>query len=220
MALTRALSVVPTTRSQVTAARDQDGGNVDPAADFQRLHQGQALPKRRTAIVRFCHQGVGVADRGWKIHAKTAASLRHRFDQPTATALAPTAYSRIRAQPTVQASNSPTTRISIGVGRACHRNHRGELGVAKRSHAADEAGNDEGQQHARARFLRRLGGEHENAGADHRADTQKCELKGAEGAMQPLFSAVAMMASSDLMRSNSKKFPARQATLPEGSAFI
>src|SRR6185312_17013402 len=46
--------------------------------------------------------------------------------------------------------------------------------------------NDEGEHHAGARLLRRLGGEHEDAGADDRADTQHGELEGTQRALERL----------------------------------
>ena len=41
--------------------------------------------------------------------------------------------------------------------------------------------------HAGAGLLRRLGGQDENAGADHRADAQQGELERAQRAVQRLF---------------------------------
>ena len=50
----------------------------------------------------------------WQPHKGITEAVAARMtaeseDQPTATALAPTAYSRISAQPTIQARISPTT---------------------------------------------------------------------------------------------------------------
>lgn len=106
--LTRALSVVPMMSSQVTKPTTITAGT---------------LTQPPTAIA-VCRSTFGVAPKAICICAISASALlidagkatpRPRssptawFDQPTATALAPTAYSRINAQPTIQARISPTT---------------------------------------------------------------------------------------------------------------
>ncbi len=108
IALTRALSVVPMISSQVTRPAMMIAGTL-------------IQPPTWSAVIR---SGFGVApNASWTFAISASALLialgkstpspRSRptawFDQPTATALAPTAYSRIKAQPTIQASSSPTT---------------------------------------------------------------------------------------------------------------
>ena len=88
---------------------DQNRGHIDPAADLAARHAGRAWASRRTAICDLGHQRVGVADGGGKIQPSPCSRPTAWLDQPTATALAPTAYSRISAQPTIQAISSPTT---------------------------------------------------------------------------------------------------------------
>ena len=46
-------------------------------------------------------------NRAGRIRPKSLAKLTTYPDQPMATAIAPTAYSRIRSQPMIQAINSP-----------------------------------------------------------------------------------------------------------------
>ena len=77
--------------------------------------------------------------------------------------------------------------VGVGVGRAGHRDHRGELRVAQRGEDAGDAGDHEGEDQRRAGLVvRGHAGEHEDAGADDRADAQAGELDRPEDAAQPV----------------------------------
>ncbi len=78
-------------------------------------------------------------------------------------------------------------RVGVGVGRAGHRHHRGELGVAERREDAGDAGDDVGEHQRRAGDVvgRRAGGD-EDAGADDGADAEGGELDRAEHPAQPV----------------------------------
>ena len=70
-------------------------------------------------------------------------------------------------------------RIGVGVGAAGDRNHRGELGVAERREPAGQAGEEVGHHDGRPGLVGRGGaGEHEDAGADDRADAQQRQVPG------------------------------------------
>ena len=156
-ALTRALSVVPITSSQVTSADDQDGGHVDPAADLHRRLQIGAGRARRTQAATLRHQGVGVADRGGNMQPQRRRSsptaMVRPADRDRAGADRIFEDQRPADHPGEQLADH---RIGIGVGRARHRHHRGEFGIAERRDGADEAGDDEAEHHARARPSARL----------------------------------------------------------------
>ena len=75
--------------------------------------------------------------------------------------------------------------VGVGIGRAGHRQGRGEFGVAEGDERAEHAGDHEGDHDRRAGELRRRpAGEHEDAGADDAADAQEHEVQGAERTLQ------------------------------------
>ena len=76
-------------------------------------------------------------------------------------------------------------RVAVSVGRAGKRNHRGKFRVTKPGEGAGQSGEDEGINNGRSGVLRGgLAGEDKNAGADDRADAQRGEVDGAEGAFE------------------------------------
>jgi hypothetical protein len=98
-ALTRALSVVPIINSQVTASAMTTAGRLN--APWLKSTCG--MPPEND------HAGPAARKPG---NSKPVALLTRPMkypDQPTDTADAATAYSRINAQPTIHASNSPMT---------------------------------------------------------------------------------------------------------------
>ena len=116
--------------------------------------------------------------------------------QAIATAMFPTAYSRIRSQPMIQAIELAQRRVRVGVGAAGLRDHRGQLGVAQRREPADDAEQDEREDQrrtgavaddlaARERFAGGRGADgREDPGADDRADREHDQIAGAEHALQ------------------------------------
>ncbi len=79
-------------------------------------------------------------------------------------------------------------RVGIRVGAAGYRNHRGELRVAQRRHRAGEPGNHERGGNSRSRQPRRRdAGEHEDAGADDRSDSQRGQIERSQRALEPAF---------------------------------
>ena len=99
IALTRADSVVPTISRAVTSRATTMAGMLTIPAE-----------KSGVGMKPFIDQ-VGPADRrsGKSNPSPCSISPSTYPDQPTDTAEAATAYSRISAQPTVQASSSPIT---------------------------------------------------------------------------------------------------------------
>ena len=76
-------------------------------------------------------------------------------------------------------------RIGVGIGAAGDRYERGEFGVAQRGERAADRRQDEGKDHRRAGMVGRcLAGDHEDAAADHCADTQCGQPPWSEGAAQ------------------------------------
>ena len=75
--------------------------------------------------------------------------------------------------------------VAVGVGRAGHRQGRGQLGVAQAGQGADDARDQEGQQHGRTGVQRRgVAGADEDAGADDATDAQEHEVPGTERPLQ------------------------------------
>ena len=112
--------------------------------------------------------------------SRSHSSTRLKYSlQAIATVAAPTAYSRTRSQPMIQADQLAHRRVGIGVGAAGDRNHRRELGVAEPGERAADAGDEERERHRRARAIgdRRRGAD-EETGADDGADAQRDERPG------------------------------------------
>ncbi len=108
MALTRALSVVPTISSQVTSAAITTAGRlIQPPVLSAASRSGVAGLPNASSTLALRASASAIARGKWM--PSPCSSPTAWLDQPTATALAPTAYSRIKAQPTIQASSSPTT---------------------------------------------------------------------------------------------------------------
>ena len=75
--------------------------------------------------------------------------------------------------------------VGVGVGGSGDRHARGELGVAEAGQRAREPGHHHGQDDRRAGVRRRgLPRQHEDAGADDRADAEHHELDRSEHALQ------------------------------------
>ena len=64
------------------------------------------------------------------------------------------------------------------------RDHRRELGISQRGGGADEAGDQEGQDHARPGEAGAGADQRQDAGADDRADAERHEMRPAERAME------------------------------------
>ena len=76
-------------------------------------------------------------------------------------------------------------RVSVGVGGACDRHARGELGIAERGEHARQARQDHGDDDCGTGVrCGRLPGQHEDAGADDGADAEHDELSGPEHPLQ------------------------------------
>ena len=78
-------------------------------------------------------------------------------------------------------------RVGVGVGAAGDRDHRRELGVAESREGAGEPGRHVGDRDRGPRLVRGGGaGEHEDAGADDRADAEEGEVERGERPLQVL----------------------------------
>jgi len=75
-------------------------------------------------------------------------------------------------------------QIRVGIGRTRHRRHRGELRVAQSREAAADGGQQERDAQRGPRGERALAGEHEDAGADDRADAQHGQVEGFQCSLQ------------------------------------
>ena len=75
-------------------------------------------------------------------------------------------------------------QIGVGVGRAGDRSHGGELGVAQAGETAADGGQQERYGQGRAGGERALAGEHEDAGADDRADAEHRQVECAHRAFE------------------------------------
>ena len=78
-------------------------------------------------------------------------------------------------------------RVGVGVGAARDRDHRRELGVAQRGEAAGEPGQHVRERDRGARLVGGGGaGEHEDPGADDRADAEQREVERGQRALEVL----------------------------------
>ena len=81
-------------------------------------------------------------------------------------------------------------RVGIGIGAARDRQHRGEFGIAEAGEPAGEAGDHERQYDRRAGVGRGgMAGQHEDAGADDRADAERHEVPRGQHALQRMLAA-------------------------------
>ncbi len=165
--------------------RDHHGGEVEPATGLRGGHQiRRSCSAERQLDMR--HQCVRVTqDRG-----EMDAGCSEQPDRM----VRPADRDRARAHRIFE-DQRPADHpgqdladhgVGVGVGGTRHRHHRGQLRIAERGHAAHKAGDDEAEQHAGAGLLRGFGGQHEDAGADHGADTQHGELEGTQRPVQRL----------------------------------
>ena len=107
-AFTRALSVVPMISSQVTSTEITIAGTlIHPPATSAACRSGEASAPNASWILAISASALLSAV--GKFIPSPRSSPTAWLDQPTATALAPTAYSRISAQPTIHAISSPMT---------------------------------------------------------------------------------------------------------------
>ena len=67
--------------------------------------------------------------------------------------------------------------VGVGVGRTGYRHHGGKFCVGQRGKRAHHGRNHERNHHARAGLLPSFRGQHENARADHRANTEHGQLE-------------------------------------------
>src|SRR2546425_1090437 len=93
--LTLADSLTPITISTVTASVMSTAGRLKIASG---LHPGALMSVH----------GAAASDAGMLMPTKSWRKATRWPDQPTATVDAPSAYSRIRSQPMIQAMNSPS----------------------------------------------------------------------------------------------------------------
>ena len=78
-------------------------------------------------------------------------------------------------------------RVRVRVGAACHRDHRGEFGVAETRKRTANTGNHEGEHDRRTRAIGdRSRGPHEKTRSDNGADAQRDEVHRPEGALQTM----------------------------------
>ena len=102
----------------------------------------------------------------------------------------PTAYSRIKSQPIIQAMNSPEREVAVGVSTSGNRNYRGKFGVAERGKRAGKSGDDEGEHDRRtaskpaALRRRRRADKGEDPRTDDRPDAEQGQLRPAEHPLQ------------------------------------
>ena len=75
-------------------------------------------------------------------------------------------------------------RVAVRVGASGDRDGGGELRVAQRREDAGHPGEHEGQDDRRTGLADRLADDHEDPGADDRADAQRGQVEGADGALQ------------------------------------
>ncbi len=79
--------------------------------------------------------------------------------------------------------------VGVGVGRAGHRHHGGELGITQGGEDTGDPGNDERQHKGRAGAIVCCdASQNENAGADDRSYAEAGELHGTQNTTQALFS--------------------------------
>ncbi len=79
-------------------------------------------------------------------------------------------------------------RIAVRIGAPGDRDHAREFGVAQAREKASESGYNEGEDDCRSGVRRgRPSRQHENSGADDRADAQRGEVQRAERAPQRVF---------------------------------
>ena len=95
-ALAVALSLVPTTSNAVTSSVMITAGRLTKPPASPPLMKPSEICGPTVSAWGMCHPTLSKKPTMWP-------------DQPTATALAPSAYSRISAQPTSQAISSPIT---------------------------------------------------------------------------------------------------------------
>ncbi len=75
-------------------------------------------------------------------------------------------------------------RVGVGVGAARDRDRRGELRERERGEDAGDAREHEGEDDRRAGGRDRLADDHEDAGADDRAEAERGQVEGADGALE------------------------------------
>ena len=77
----------------------------------------------------------------------------------------------------------PQCRVAVGIGAAGHGHQRGKFAVTKRRENGRDTRGYVRKNHGRPRILGGdSSGEHENPGADNRADPQSRQIEGAQGA--------------------------------------
>ena len=75
-------------------------------------------------------------------------------------------------------------RVRVRVGAARDRDRRCQLGVGERGERARDAGEDEDEDDRRPGVADRLADDHEDAGADDRADAERGQVEQADGALE------------------------------------
>ena len=113
----------------------------------------------------------------------------------------------------IQAGELADRRVAVGVGRARHRQGRGQLGVAEAGEGADESGDDVGDEDRRAGVERRgVAGAHEDARADDAADAEEDEVPGAERPLELAGLGLALDLGNGLAQEDSPEEPPRCGT--------
>jgi hypothetical protein len=154
-------------------------GNVDPAAD---RHRGLQVRAQRGAEQHLDvrHQRVGVAYLAGYGIAQSLEQARGVVGPPHGHGTGADRIFKDQRPAYRPGEQFADHGIAIGVGRAGNRHHRGQLRIAERRDGADEAGDDEAEQHARPGLLRGFGREHEDARTDHGADAEQGQLDRAQ----------------------------------------
>ncbi len=176
---------------RVQRRRLRDADVADPAdrADDQHGRQIDERAGRRYVAVGHRQRRIRYGGRQRELHA---GELADRAEQ--AVEVARPADRDGRGREEVFEDQHPADepgddlaerRVRIRVRAARNRQHRGELGVAQARERAGDAGEDEAQHDGGAGMHRGgLAGQHEDAGADDRADAEHDEVLGGQCALE------------------------------------
>ena len=91
-------------------------------------------------------------------------------------------------------------RVAVGVGAARDRDRRGQLGVGEGREQAGDPREGEGDDDRRAGIADALADDHEDAGADDRADAQRGEVEDSDRSFETVLGVAAGLAHEDVGR--------------------